>query len=120
MPFIDIADQVAFAREKLRKVGIWETERLLFDVYCVLPGQSQKVHVHDDIDKVYVVLTGRPTLILSGEERRLMTSQAALCPAGVPHGLRNDGKDPATLLVFQARQPRPAPPETQAPQAPQE
>jgi mannose-6-phosphate isomerase-like protein (cupin superfamily) len=75
----------------------------LFDVYCLAPGQAQKVHVHDDIDKVYVAHTGRVVAILGDEERTLGPGQAAHAPAGVAHGLRNDSGAEATVLVFQAR-----------------
>jgi mannose-6-phosphate isomerase-like protein (cupin superfamily) len=101
--WIDAAAAAQFSNEKLRKVALCESPRLLCDVYCLLPGQAQKTHAHDDIDKIYVVLGGRPTLVLGGEERALGPSQGAYAPAGVPHGVRNDGEAPATLLVFQAR-----------------
>jgi mannose-6-phosphate isomerase-like protein (cupin superfamily) len=106
MAWIDIADQVHFSDEKLAKVGLCESPRMMFDVYCAQPGQQQKPHVHGDVDKVYVVLSGTPTVILDGEERVLGPQQAAYAAAGVVHGVRNDGAQPATLLVFQARTPK--------------
>lgn len=101
--FLDLGEKAAFSPEKLKKIGLAESPRLLFDLYCLLPGQSQKVHAHDDIDKVYVVLSGRPTAQLGDESRELGVGQAAYAPAGLPHGVRNDTSEPATLLVFQAR-----------------
>lgn len=103
MPFVTIADHVAFSLDKLRKVALFEAPRLLLDVYCLLPGQAQKVHSHDDIDKVYCVLSGQAVATLGDEARALGPGQAAVAPAGMPHGLRNDGSEPATVLVFQAR-----------------
>ncbi len=101
--WLSIAEQVAFSAQKLNKVALCETERLLFDVYCLEPGQAQKVHAHDGTDKIYVALSGRPTVQLGDEERTLENGQAALAPAGVPHGVRNASPERATLLVFQAR-----------------
>lgn len=101
--WLNFAEQVAFSAQKLNKVALAETERLLFDVYCLEPGQAQKVHAHDGIDKVYVALSGQPTVQLGDEERTLAAGQAALAPAGVPHGVRNGTGERATLLVFQAR-----------------
>jgi mannose-6-phosphate isomerase-like protein (cupin superfamily) len=103
MPFIDIAEQESFSEEKMRKVALCETGRMLFDVYCLLPGQAQKVHAHDDVDKVYVVQRGAVVAVLGQEERTLGPGQAAAAPAGVPHGVRNESGEPATVLVFQAR-----------------
>jgi quercetin dioxygenase-like cupin family protein len=103
MPWIEIHEKLQFSPEKLMKVNLFESERMFFDVYCLEPGQQQKVHSHDDADKIYVTLSGRPTVTLGEEERVLSSMQAAWAPSGVPHGVRNDGPEQATLLVFQAR-----------------
>lgn len=103
--FVRIPDRVSFNDAKLNKVALAESPRLLFDVYCLLPGQAQKVHVHEGIDKIYVALTGAPSVQLGDETRTLAPNEAAYAAAGVPHGVRNDGPEPATLLVFQARTP---------------
>lgn len=101
--FLSLADQADFSSEKLKKVGLCETPRLLFDLYCLEPGQSQKVHLHDDIDKVYLVHSGQVTVQLGDEARRLSPGEAACAVAGVPHGVKNDGPEPAIVVVFQAR-----------------
>jgi quercetin dioxygenase-like cupin family protein len=103
--FIDIKDRVQFSEAKLNKVALCESERLLFDVYCLRPGQAQRIHSHDNIDKVYVVLSGQPTLRIGEEAQTLQPQQAAYAQAGIPHGVSNDTQQDATLLVFQARQP---------------
>ncbi len=103
MPWADMNEKVNFSEAKMVKAALFESARLLCDVYCLLPGQSQKTHVHDNLDKVYLVQTGAPTVVLGDEQRVLQPGQAAFAPAGTPHGLRNDGSEQATLLVFQAR-----------------
>lgn len=108
VPWLDLAASTEFSVEKLRKVSVCQSPRLLCDVYCLLPGQEQQTHAHEDIDKLYVVLSGRPTVVLGDEARALAPSQGAFAAAGVPHGVRNQGTEPATLLVVQARG-RPAP-----------
>jgi mannose-6-phosphate isomerase-like protein (cupin superfamily) len=106
MPWTDIHEKAQFSPEKLVTVNLFESERMFFDVYCLLPGQQQKIHAHDDIDKIYVALSGTPTVVVGDEQRVLSAMQAAWAPSGVPHGVRNDSPDQATLLVFQARAPR--------------
>jgi mannose-6-phosphate isomerase-like protein (cupin superfamily) len=49
---------------------------------------------------VYVVLDGRPTVELDGEQRELREGDAVLCPAGSSHGLRNAGQVDARVLVM--------------------
>src|SRR5437868_10027114 len=101
--FIDLDEAASFSPQKLQKVGLCESARLLFDIYCLEPGQAQKVHSHEGIDKIYVARTGQATVTLGEEERRLAPGQAAYAPAGLPHGVRNDSSERVTLLVFQAR-----------------
>lgn len=103
--WLELGDRVAFSSQKLNKVGLCESERLLFDLYCLEPGQAQKVHAHDNIDKIYVVMTGSPTVQLGDQARTLTAGQAAYAPAGLPHGVRNESAAQATLMVFQARSP---------------
>ncbi|MCS6913342.1 MAG: cupin domain-containing protein [Myxococcales bacterium] len=102
-PWFDLAGSAAFSAEKLHKVPLCQSPRLLCDIYCLLPGQEQRTHAHQDIDKLYVVLSGRPTVVLGEEARALGPSQGAFAAAGVPHGVRNEAAEPATLLVVQAR-----------------
>lgn len=101
--FLRLDEAADFSPEKLKKVGLCETPRLLFDLYCLEPGQSQKVHVHDDIDKIYLVHSGQVMVQLGEESRSLSAGEAACALAGLAHGVRNDSTEPAIVVVFQAR-----------------
>jgi mannose-6-phosphate isomerase-like protein (cupin superfamily) len=100
-----LADARQFKPEKLVKSSLFETERFFYDLYCLLPGQSQRVHSHGNSDKVYLVMSGKAVVTVGTEEAELGPEEAVLCPAGVPHGVKNDGPDPATLLVVAAPPP---------------
>ena len=88
-----------FAADKMVKSGLFATERLYYDLYCLEPGQAQKVHSHASSDKVYLVLEGRATIAVGAEERELGPDEAALAPAGQPHGVRNATGERIVLLV---------------------
>jgi mannose-6-phosphate isomerase-like protein (cupin superfamily) len=88
-----------FAPEKMVKASVCATPRLFYDVYCLLPGQAQKVHAHAASDKVYLVLSGRARVTLGDEEADLGPEEAVLCPAGSPHGVANRSDEPVALLV---------------------
>lgn len=103
-----ISEAISFREEKMAKVNLFETARLFCDLYCLRPGQEQRVHTHDDADKVYVALEGRATVIVSGEERELRAGEAVLAPAGEPHGLHNGSGADFVCLVTMA--PHPSPP----------
>ena len=88
-----------FAADKMQKISVFQTGRLFYDLYCLEPGQAQKVHAHPGSDKVYLVLEGRAAITLGDEERELAADEAVLCAAGVPHGARNLSEERAVLLV---------------------
>jgi len=94
-----LGDARRFAPEKMVKSSLFATPRLFYDLYCLLPGQAQKVHAHATSDKVYLVVSGRARVTLGDEEADLGPEEAVLCAAGVPHGVANASEEPVTLLV---------------------
>lgn len=105
MQIATVATRIRFADEKMQKVGLFETDRFFFDLYCLKPGQAQKIHSHAGSDKVYYILNGRATVRVGAEQQELTPGQAVLAPAGEDHGLTNAGEEPLTLLVFMAPKP---------------
>ena len=104
--FHDTSAVARFGDEKMQKINLYESPRMFCDVYCMKPGQSQKEHDHAGNDKVYHVLTGRPTVRIGDEIRTLATGQTAVAPAGIVHGVQNESRENCTLLVFMAPHPR--------------
>lgn len=100
--FKRVSEVARFSAEKMKKNGVFETERLFCDVYCFEAGQAQNVHTHEGSDKVYFVLEGRGLFRIGGEQRELGKDEAALAPSGEPHGVENPGPEPLKLLVFMA------------------
>ena len=97
----------AFAADKMAKVSLFETRRFFCDLYCFEPGQIQKGHVRQGEDKVYFVLEGRGRFTVGKEEAALSAMEATLAPAGVEHGVVNEGPGRLVVLVFMAPHPRP-------------
>ena len=102
----DTSSAVEFSETKMNKVNLYESAKLFCDVYCLLPGQSQKPHTHDDNDKIYYALTGTCHVQLGEESLRIEPGQVAVAPAGQIHGVENRSDEPATLLVVMAPHPR--------------
>ena len=99
MKKIIIRDHVRFQSDKMAKIALGATERALLDLYCVGPGQMQKAHTHDEQDKIYLVVEGRARVSVGGAEDTLGPGEAVIAPAGVEHGLVNDGPVEALVLV---------------------
>ena len=100
-----VHEAIAFSEEKLRKNGLFETDQLFYDVYCLLPGQFQKIHAHEGSDKVYYVLEGHGRFHVAGEEAEHGAGTAVLARAGEPHGVRNASDEKLVLLVTMAPKP---------------
>ena len=45
-----LRERAKFQADKMAKIALAATPRVLLDLYALEPGQSQKVHTHDDQD----------------------------------------------------------------------
>ncbi len=106
--FKDARAAAAFAPDKMKKVNLFETERMFCDVYGLTPGQEQTAHAHAGSDKVYLVLEGTGVFRIAEQERSVSSGHAVMAPAGASHAVRNPGPGPLVLLVFMAPKPGPA------------
>ena len=103
--FIRVRDRVAFAGEKMKKVGLVDTPSLFCDAYCFEPGQEQAGHRHAVGDKLYYVVSGAGRIHVGGEEHEVGPGDLACAPAGEEHGVRNAGPERLVLLVMMAPKP---------------
>ena len=105
MEIRSVAQSLTFSEEKMQKNTLFDSPHLFYDTYCLLPGQSQKVHAHEGSDKVYYVLRGTGHFTVGDEERDLAEGHAVIARAGDPHGVRNDTQGDLILLVTMAPRP---------------
>jgi mannose-6-phosphate isomerase-like protein (cupin superfamily) len=93
----------------MTRTNLFETPRFFLDAYVFEPGQSQKPHVHDGNDKIYLVVEGRGIFQVGEERAELGPGDAVLAPAGVVHGAENTGSARLVTLAFMAPHPKPRP-----------
>ena len=96
---IRLLDHVTMQADKMTKVLLASTPRVLVDLYCLAPGQAQKPHAHADQDKLYVVLEGHASIHLDGIEEAVAPGEAVVAKAGAVHGVVNSGATPLIVLV---------------------
>jgi mannose-6-phosphate isomerase-like protein (cupin superfamily) len=101
-----VREAASFSEEKMKKNSLFDSERLFYDLYCLLPGQAQKVHAHEGSDKIYYVLEGTGRFSVGEEERDLGEGHALIARAGEPHGVRNETQETLILLVTMAPPPQ--------------
>lgn len=102
MNFQSIQPMRRFSAERYQKVNLFETDRTAMDIYCLQPGQSQRLHSHAETDKYYLIWEGRATVQVGSEVRELGPGEAALARPGVEHSISNQGEGAVVALVFQA------------------
>jgi quercetin dioxygenase-like cupin family protein len=105
MPFLDTRSLRAFGADKLAKHNLFETAQMFCDVYCLEPGQAQKVHAHAEATKFYFVLEGAARFTCGESVRSLGVGELAWSPPGEAHGVENDSGARAVLLVAMAPNP---------------
>ena len=96
---------LAFASEKMKKVGLVDTPSLFCDAYCFEPGQEQAGHRHAVGDKLYYVLSGSGRIRVGADERDVGPGDLVCAPAGEEHAVRNPGPARIALLVMMAPKP---------------
>lgn len=85
--------------EKFYKTTLFHSEAILLGLNCLQPGQVQKPHDHADQDKFYYVVEGAGHFWLGEERVTAVSGELVWAPAGVVHGVANEGDGRLTLLV---------------------
>ncbi len=96
-PFLRVVDFAQEREDKAFKHTFLQSERLLTGLNVLRPGQEQSIHDHPEQDKFYYVVEGAGQFTVGEETQRCEAGMLVLAPAGVPHGVVNDG---GARLVF--------------------
>ena len=100
-----LRDLIRFSDDKMQKVALFESQKYFCDLYCLKPGQDQRIHSHSESDKIYFVLRGRGLFHIAGEERELGENETVIARPGQDHGVKNSSAEELVLLVFMTPRP---------------
>jgi len=67
------------------------------------PGGTNTLHMHKDVEQVYVVLRGAGTVQVGDERAEVRAGDAVFLPAKVSHGFFNTGDKTAIVLMVGTR-----------------
>jgi quercetin dioxygenase-like cupin family protein len=67
------------------------------------PGAGAPLHVHADVDEVFIVLEGSIEFTLGEERVTVGPEHTVAIPAGVKHAFRALGPEPARMFTFMPR-----------------
>ena len=97
--FFDWKEYAGSQPEKFYKTTLWQGEHVMVGLNCLNPNQTQKSHAHEGADKFYFVLEGSGHFTIGDLERDAASGELVVAPAGVPHGVTNNGTQRLSLLV---------------------
>ena len=72
---------------------------MLLGLNCLESGQTQPTHTHDEQDKFYFVVEGEGVFLVGDETQTAGPGMVIWAPAGIEHGVTNNGNVRLTLLV---------------------
>jgi mannose-6-phosphate isomerase-like protein (cupin superfamily) len=98
-------DHAIYDAKKMGKSTIYQSKRLLVGLNAFEPGQEHALHSHAGMDKVYQVLEGRGVFLLPDREVPMEAGLMLVAPEGVPHGIRNTGRERLLVLAILATAP---------------
>ncbi len=101
----NIRDLIHFSEEKMQKLPVFESAKYFCDLYCLRPGQDQRIHSHAESDKIYFVLRGKGLFQIASEEKELAEGEFVIARPGQDHGVKNSSIEDLILLVFMTPRP---------------
>lgn len=99
-------EHAVYARDKMGKSTIFESDRMLVGLNAFEAGQEHALHAHRGMDKIYSVIEGEGVFLLEDRELPMRSGDLLVAPDGVPHGVRNTGTDRLLVLAILAPGPR--------------
>ena len=94
-----VSEHAGVNESKFYKTTLFRSETLLLGLNCLEPGQVQQSHDHPDQDKFYYVVEGQGQFSLEQNEISAGPGEVIWAPAGLSHGVKNEGTERLTLLV---------------------
>lgn len=94
-----VSDHAGARPDKFYKTTLFRSDALMLGVNCLEPGQVQTPHDHADQDKFYYVVEGIGRFWVGEERVEAGPGELVWTPAGLVHGVANEGATRLTLLV---------------------
>lgn len=96
---IRLLDHTGSSSEKFFKTTLFRSDALMLGLNCLEPGQQQAAHDHTNQDKFYYVVEGRGRFQVGDDWIDAGPGEIIWAPAGIIHGVSNEGDVRLILLV---------------------
>ena len=102
--FLRLDEHTAFGSEHGLKIDLAKGSRLFAGLNTFEAGQAQRVHVHADADKFYLIMSGKARMTVGDETRDAGAGTLVWAPAGVAHGV-DEALERTVMLIAMAPPP---------------
>ena len=98
-----------YANQRFGRICVFEGEQqfstLGINLHVIEPGQPACLYHREDQQEDFLVLSGRCTLLIEGQERSLRAWDLVHCPSGTEHVFIGSGDGPCAVLMVGGRPP---------------
>ncbi len=84
---IDPVAHATFGTSRSTKADLVRGAHLFLGLNCFEPGQEQRVHHHDGVDKFYLILSGKARMAVGADQFEVGPGALVWAPANLPHGV---------------------------------
>jgi mannose-6-phosphate isomerase-like protein (cupin superfamily) len=104
----DVEEKVALGAVHFRQVFTAESAAFESSLSYVLrnrilEGEENTLHVHEDVEKVYYILSGSAAITCGEEKAEARAGDFIFFPAAVPHSIKSRGPGDLEFIVCAAR-----------------
>jgi mannose-6-phosphate isomerase-like protein (cupin superfamily) len=104
----DVEERTALGAVHFRQIFTEESAAFESSLTYVLrnriaEGEENTRHVHDDVEKVYYILSGTAAISCGDERAEARAGDFIFFPAAVPHSIRSCGPGDLEFIVCAAR-----------------
>jgi mannose-6-phosphate isomerase-like protein (cupin superfamily) len=104
LPFVPASHEDSVSPGVLKRVLFPKKElpdgRVQMLNWAVMPGKkSFRPHYHEDMDEIFVIMTGHVRVTVEGNQYELASGDAIRIPAGCVHTMTNPEPDVVTYVV---------------------
>jgi len=70
------------------------------NIHYYRPGETHKVHSHDDHEEIFICFQGKGTVITNGEKKEIARGDVLILKLGESHGFKSDEVDALAYLCI--------------------
>src|SRR6185295_7335199 len=105
MEVVNLEQIRRFLKERPIRVNVFDRSRVVTELVCLEPEQSEERRQHSASDELYVVIEGKARLRAGAQVAELNTHDTVVVPMGVDHFIHNPGPERLVILATVAPKP---------------